>query len=48
MKCKNDKMKKGIKWYREKIVDMVESIENEDYLFKIYHYILAKHRRYKE
>lgn len=28
MKCKNDKMKKGIKWYREKIVEMVESIDN--------------------
>lgn len=28
MKCKNDKMKKGIKWYRKKIVEMVESIDN--------------------
>ena len=48
MKCKNDKMKKGKKLYREKIVDMVESIENEDYLFNIFNYIYEKHRRYKE
>lgn len=33
--------------YRRKISEMVEQIENEDYLFKIYHYILAKFRRDK-
>lgn len=38
----------GVNWYREKIVEMIESIENEDYLFKIYHYILAKYRRDKK
>ena len=32
MKCKNDKMKKGIKWYRKKIVEMVGEIENEKHL----------------
>lgn len=36
MKCKNDKIKKGIKWYREKIVDMVEKIENQRFLKAIY------------
>lgn len=33
------------KCYRELIVEMVEKIKNQDYLFKIYHYILAKYRR---
>lgn len=31
--------------YRKKIVKMVKEIENKNYLFKIYHYVLAKHRR---
>lgn len=39
MKCKNDKMKKGIKWYREKIVEMVNHINNENYLLKIYSFV---------
>ena len=34
--------------YREKIMEMVNGIENIDYLFKIYHYIIAKYRREKE
>lgn len=34
--------------YREKIMEMVNDIENIDYLFKIYHYIIAKYRREKE
>ena len=33
---------------KRKIVDMVEKIENPEYLFKIYHYALAKYRREKE
>lgn len=41
MKCKNDKMKKGIKWYRKKIVEMVEKIENLDYLEFIYNMMMA-------
>lgn len=32
-------------YYKEKIVEMVDEIENLNYLFKIYHYILAKYRR---
>lgn len=32
-------------FYKEKIIEMVDKIENLDYLFKIYHYILAKYRR---
>lgn len=39
MKCKNDKMKKGIKWYRKKIVEMVNHINNENYLLKIYSFV---------
>lgn len=35
-------------WYREKIIDMVNQLNNEDYLFKIFHYILAKYRRDKK
>lgn len=31
--------------YKTKIIELVEKIENQDYLFKIYHYILAKYRR---
>lgn len=32
-------------YYKEKIIELVEKIENPEYLFKIYHYILAKYRR---
>lgn len=32
MKCRNDRVRRGVKWYREKIVEMVEKIENLDYL----------------
>ena len=28
MKCRNDRVRRGVKWYREKIVEMVESIDN--------------------
>lgn len=35
-------------YYRDKINKLVEKIENTEYLFKIYHYILAKHRRDKK
>lgn len=38
---------KDEKNYREEIIRMVQEIENEDYLFKIYHYIIAKYRREK-
>lgn len=34
--------------YREKSINMVAGMGNQDYLFKIYHYILAKYRRDKE
>lgn len=33
--------------YKTAIIKMVLAMHNEDYLFKIYHYILAKHRREK-
>lgn len=32
-------------YYRKRIIELVEGIENQEYLFKIYHYILAKYRR---
>lgn len=31
--------------YKHKIIEMVNKIENQDYLFKIYHYIHAKYTR---
>ena len=43
MKCKNDKMKKGIKWYRKKIVEMVGEIENEKHLKMIYSFVKRFH-----
>lgn len=33
--------------HKYEIIKMVLSMRNEDYLFKIYHYILAKYRREK-
>lgn len=30
---------------KENIINMVTRMNNQDYLFKIYHYILAKYRR---
>lgn len=35
-------------FYREGIIEMVNSIENVDFLFKIYHYIIPKYRKEKE
>ncbi|MCI9201488.1 MAG: hypothetical protein HFI03_14060 [Lachnospiraceae bacterium] len=29
----------GVKWYREKIVEMVNRIDNENYLLKIYSFV---------
>lgn len=43
---KSENTKDGIcASYRKQIVEMVEKIENQDYLFKIFHYTLAKYRR---
>lgn len=33
--------------FKCEIIKMVLSMHNEDYLFKTYHYILAKYRREK-
>lgn len=33
--------------HKYEIIKMILSMRNEDYLFKIYHYILAKYRREK-
>lgn len=35
-------------FYRKKIIEMVKEIDNYNYIFKIYNYILAKYRRTKE
>ena len=43
MKCKNEKKKKGIKWYRKKIVEMVGEIENEKHLKMIYGFVKRFH-----
>ncbi len=32
-------------FYRERIIEMVEKMENLDFLFKIYHYILPKYKK---
>lgn len=37
-----EKQKENI---RKEIIKMVGKIENQDYLFKIYHYIFAKYKR---
>lgn len=34
--------------YKREIIEMVEDMENEDFLFKIYHYIIPKYRKEKE
>lgn len=33
--------------YREKIIEMVNEMENIDFLFKIYHYIIPKYKKEK-
>lgn len=34
-----------IETYREQIIEMVKKMENLDFLFKIYHYILPKYKK---
>lgn len=29
----------GVEWYREKIVEMINHIDNENYLLKIYYFV---------
>lgn len=31
--------REGVKWYREKIVKMINHIDNENYLLKIYSFV---------
>ena len=33
--------------YKRKIIMMILAMNNEDYIFKTYHYLLAKYRREK-
>jgi len=34
--------------YKNKIIKMINEMENEDFLFKIYHYIIPKYKKEKE
>ena len=34
--------------YKEKIIEMVNEIDCEDYIMKIYFYVLARYKKYKE
>lgn len=34
--------------YKNKIIEMVSRLENEDYIFKIYHYVIVKYRKEQE
>lgn len=36
---------KSIQIYKNEIIEILNKIDNVEYLFKIYHYILAKYRR---
>lgn len=33
--------------YKRAIIQMIKQMDNVDYLFKVYHYLLAKYRREK-
>ena len=33
--------------YKRAIIQMIKQMDNADYLFKVYHYLLAKYRREK-
>lgn len=35
-------------YYKQQIISLLDKIENTEYLFKIYHYVLAKYRRENE
>lgn len=41
MDCKKETL-------RKEIIEMVEKIENADYLFKIYHYVIVKYKKESE
>lgn len=41
-------MEHEVKYYREKIVEMIEQIENQEYLYKIYNYIIVPYNIEKE
>ena len=34
--------------YKEKIIKMVNEIDCEDYIMKIYFYVLARYKKYRE
>lgn len=34
--------------YKEEIMKMINEMENDDFLFKIYHYIFPKYKKEKE
>lgn len=42
---KNENVNDNRIYYREQIIEMVNKMENLDFLFKIYHYILPKYKK---
>ena len=40
-------MKNEGEYYKQKIIEMINEMDNIDYLFKVYHYIIAKYKKEK-
>ena len=34
-------------YYKRKIIEMINEMDNIDYLFKVYHYIIPKYKKEK-
>ena len=34
-------------YYKQKIIEMINEMDNIDYLFKVYHYIIPKYKKEK-
>ena len=40
-------MKNEGEYYKQKIIEMINEMDNIDYLFKVYHYIISKYKKEK-
>ena len=40
-------MKNEGEYYKQKIIEMINGMDNIDYLFKVYHYIIPKYKKEK-
>ena len=40
-------MKNEGEYYKQKIIEMINEMDNIDYLFKVYHYIIPKYKKEK-